>query len=423
MYPDGWGMLKASIMDRLEVCSSDEGNRVVTRTRLAIFTSHPIQYQAPWFRALAEERGLELKVYFSYIPDPKQQGVGFGKAFEWDIPLLDGYGWEVLPQLAPLQRGPKVLKGAVWGIRRALQAFQPDAALILGWHHVSLLQALLACRLSRIPIIMRGELNALRRRAQHKRLAHRLLFSQCTAFLAIGTENAKLYKSAGVNPAKIHTARYFVDNEWFSRQHTRYYPERDLLREAYGIAPDSACFCFIGKLEAKKRVMDFVAAVAVAHLKRKNISALVVGSGEFESAARKEVENGQLPVFFTGFLNQSEISKAYVCADVIVLPSDYGETWGLVVNEAMISGIPAIVSDRVGCAHDLVINGETGFVFKFGDIKQLADHMIRLADESTCQRDMGKRARDYVLQKFSVAAAVENTMRVIRLCGPASALE
>jgi glycosyltransferase involved in cell wall biosynthesis len=89
----------------------------------------------------------------------------------------------------------------------------------------------------------------------------------------------------------------------------------------------------------------------------------------------------------------------------------------------MISGVPAIVSDRVGCAHDLVINDETGFVFKFGDIEQMADRMIRLAEEPARRRDMGKRARDHVLSKFSVAAAVENTMRVIRSYRPTSALE
>lgn len=386
--------------------------------RLAIFTSHPIQYQAPWFRALAKMPGLELKVFFSYIPNADQQGVGFGMAFEWDVPLLEGYHWEAL-QAYKFSGGPRALKGLARGLGKAIRSFRPDVALILGWHHPSLIQAIATCRMLHIPIVLRGESNGLRHRAHYKRVAHRMLFSQCTAFLAIGAGNADLYKSSGVAPDRIVTAAYFVDNDWFLEQDQSHRPSRHTIREAFGIPSKSVCFCFAGKLEPKKRILDFISALRIAGTMRKDISALIVGTGILEDAAKAEAEHAGIPVTFAGFLNQSKISEAYVAADAIVLPSDYGETWGLVINEAMVSGLPALVSDRVGCANDLVIDGQTGLVFPFGDVKALAQHMLNLAANRGRLHEMGARARSHVLAHFSMQEAVEKTIETVALCANA----
>jgi len=385
-----------------------------TPIRLAIFSSHPIQYQAPWFRALARAPGLALRVFFSYIPDAKQQGVGFGKEFEWDIPLLDGYDWEVLPHFSVAERGPPFLRSTVRGITKSIRGFQPDVALILGWHHVSLIQAIVTCRFMGIPIILRGESNSLQSRPIYKRLFHRFLFAQCSSFLAIGSRNSALYENYNVSKDNIHMARYFVDNDRFLSEFNKLYSTRTALRKAWGIRAASICFCFVGKLEPKKRPLDFVAAFRIAYKQNSNIAGLVVGSGELAKAAEADAKADNLPIVFVGFLNQSEIPKAYISADAIVLPSDYGETWGLVINEAMVSGIPALVSDRVGCANDLVLDGQTGLVFPFGDINELARCMLSLADDASFVRDLGLRARSRVLSMYSTTEAVENTMKAVR---------
>jgi glycosyltransferase involved in cell wall biosynthesis len=75
---------------------------------------------------------------------------------------------------------------------------------------------------------------------------------------------------------------------------------------------------------------------------------------------------------FAGFLNQTEISRAYVAADCLALPSDHGETWGLVVNEAMASGLPCVASDACGSAEDLVKAVDPTLVYSLGDINSMA---------------------------------------------------
>ncbi len=124
-----------------------------------------------------------------------------------------------------------------------------------------------------------------------------------------------------------------------------------------------------------------------------------------------------LPVTFAGFLNQTEVAKAYAAADCLVLPSDYGETWGLVVNEAMVCGLPAIVSDRVGCGPDLVSDGVTGMVFPFGDIEALAQCLVRMATDPALRAAMGARARERVAD-YSVERAVAGTLAALAAVAP-----
>src|SRR5262249_7622212 len=133
-----------------------------------------------------------------------------------------------------------------------------------------------------------------------------------------------------------------------------------------------------------------------------------VGSGELLAEAHTLAGELDLPVTFAGFLNQTEISQAYVAADCIVLPSNY-ETWGLVVNEAMASGLPAIVSDRVGCGPDLVEDGRTGFTFPFGDVAALADRLVAAASSPSQLQRLGENAKQRI-QGYSVQNAVQDTV-------------
>ena len=129
---------------------------------------------------------------------------------------------------------------------------------------------------------------------------------------------------------------------------------------------------------------------------------IVVGDGEYRVALEERVRELDLPVSFCGFINQGDIPGYYQAADCLVLASDHGETWGLVVNEAMASGLPAIVSDQVGCAEDLVTSGQTGDVYPFGQTEMLAGKMLAMASDPENAQKMGQNARDFIVQKYNV---------------------
>ena len=384
--------------------------------RIGIVTSHPIQYKIPWYRALTNHPEIDLTVFYAMLPDAVQQGAGFGVAFEWDIPLLEGYRYQVLENVSP---EPSVVRFGgcdTPSIRQIVAEGEYDAFITNGWVVKSCIQALRACRRHGVPCIVRGEANALRRRAWWKRLGHRLLLRQYSAFLYIGQANRDFYLRHGVPVDRTFFAPYCVDNDRFAGAAEQMRESRPSIREQWHIPAEAVTFLFCAKFEPKKRPQDLLAAAArVADRRgaqRNSIHVLMVGDGELRSECERAARASELPVTFTGFLNQTEIVQAYVASDCLVLPSDYGETWGLVVNEAMACGLPAIVSDRVGCHSDLVLPDVTGSVFPFGDCDALARGLARLASSPDGCRGMGASAKAQVTQ-YSVDRLVQGTVEAV----------
>ena len=158
--------------------------------------------------------------------------------------------------------------------------------------------------------------------------------------------------------------------------------------------------------------MDFLTSLQLARQRNPNVRGLVVGSGALKAQAEDYVLRQGLPVTFAGFLNQTKITEAYAAADCLVLTSDFGETWGLVVNEAMACGLPAIVSDRVGSGRDLIEDGVTGYVSRFADTGVLAERMLFVAANSNERTTMGKNARARI-ECYSVDQAVLGTVQAL----------
>ncbi len=269
-----------------------------------------------------------------------------------------------------------------------------DTLWVEGWRFEVFWRAIRAARKLGIRTWMRGDSNDLKMDSMVKRLVKRPLLSrvlgQVDEFLCIGCANRRLYESYGVGRARCHSTPHCVDNDRFSRQAADLRPRRAEVRRQWNVPEDAFCVLFCGKYIPKKRPLDLVEAarqlVASAESLPK-LHLLFVGDGDLKGQIKRgcqlafDAENEALSVryegkrptaSFVGFLNQSTIVEAYVAADVLVLPSDSGETWGLVANEAMSCGTPAIVSDLCGCAEDLVALLDRRLVFRCGAQDDLA---------------------------------------------------
>lgn len=380
-----------------------------------IISTHPIQYQVPWFQFLAKQPTINLKVLYLSFPNAQTQGIGFGIPFEWDIPLLEGYDWQLLEEIYHLPFRFSFLSSLLKNPVQLLQELQPDIVLLTGWQCLPLVQLLFACRQLTIPCLVRGESNGLKPRPPWIRWIHQILLSNFSAYLAIGHANRHFYITNQVPKTKIFHCPYFVDNQRFLDTVSALKSDRQLIRKSFGIPCKATCFLYVGKLEKKKHLLDLIDAFAIAfNQKNDKLYLLVVGSGELLADAQKKVAAQHLPVTFAGFLNQSAMPRAYVAADCLVLPSDYGETWGLVVNEAMACGLPAIVSDRVGCGPDLVLIEETGFIFPFGEISKLSDYLVWLVEHSESCEPMGYRAQSKILTEYSLEVATKGFFSALR---------
>ena len=385
--------------------------------RLGILATHPIQYFAPLYRELAAARDVRLTVYFAHRPSAKEQGIGFGVPFHWDVDLTSGYDHRFLTNVSPrpdLQSYAGCDTPEIAGII-ARERF--DAFLVSGWNTRSYRQAMRACWRQGVPVMVRGDsqltgprnlLKSLLKRAVYPRFVRR--FAAC---LAVGTRSAEYFAHYGAR--RIVSSPHFVDNAAFATQAETLRAERAELRGRWGIAEEAFVPLFAAKFIEKKRPADFVRAVAAAG---GGIHGLMVGDGELRPSAELLAAGLGARIAFAGFLNQSEIVRAFVAADVVVLCSDWRETWGLVVNEAMAAGLPAIVSTDAGCAPDLVLPEETGLQFARGDVPQLTAHLRRLAGDPALVRHMAARASAHVAS-FSAGAAAAGVLAAARLAAPA----
>jgi len=409
--------------------------------RVGILTSHPIQYQAPWFRGLAKQ--TELEVLFAHRQSAAEQGkAGFGVAFDWDVDLLSGYQHRFLKNVSRRPSvnhffgcdTPEIGKIIRWGEApdepvagggraqmrgsgsRGRSPHRFDAFIVCGWNLKCYWQAIRACRRNGIPVFVRGDSQLLTPRSRLKSLSKELIYRwmlrQFDGFLVVGQRNREYLLHYGVPEKKMFFAPHFVDNEWFKGKAERARKLKAETRKEWGAGDQDLVALFVGKFIPKKRPADLLHALVTLNHQPSSINfiAVFVGSGELENELRELAAREKLRVHFAGFKNQTELPALYAGADVLVLPSDGGETWGLVVNEAMACGMPAIVSDAVGCAPDLIEEGKTGFTYCAGDCAALADCLAQIAHMKQNGHDFTDALAEK-MRSYRVEAGVRGTLQ------------
>ncbi|MCC6739672.1 MAG: glycosyltransferase family 4 protein [Planctomycetia bacterium] len=379
---------------------------VCGRVRLGIFATHPIQYFAPVWRILASQPDIDLHVYF-FSDHSVRGGVDpeFGVPVEWDVPVLEGYAHTFLRRDADLSRPRSVSLTGAAGILREERL---DAVLVHGYMHAFERQAVSSARAAGLATLARGEFtdapppggrSSLRSVVRDAVL--RRFYRHIDAFCVIGTPARRHLQRLGVPAERLFHSPYSVDTALFEKQRVAF--PREASRAALGLAPEDFCALLSAKLIPRKAPLLLVEAARL--LARPRLRLVFVGDGEqraaVESAARAAVGDR---FRIAGFVNQRDIGRFYAAADALVLPS-VQDTWGLVVNEAMQFGVPAIVSSAVGCAEDLVTDGETGFVFPAGDAAALASRLASLLDSPGAAARLGMAARRRISAWSSDAAA------------------
>ena len=389
-------------------------SRTAAAHRFAILSTHPIQYHSGWFRGLAAHPDLQIHVYYCHRATPAEQAsAGFGVAFDWDVPLLTGYPHSFLRNVADRPGHGGFAGFDTPEIRNIIRCGQYEAVLINGWHYKSAWQAILTCWQSDVKVMVRGDSHLHTVRSLPLRLAKSLAYPRFIprfdACLAVGQWSRKYFLHYGASPERIFLVPHTVDVDSMGEDANRLRPIRSELRQRWVLDPNATTFLFVGKFTETKRPMDFVRAVREAASQKAEVQGLMVGDGPLRNTCEDFAHTHHVPITFTGFLNQSQIVSTYVAADALVLPSA-GETWGLVVNEAMSCGLTCIVSDRVGCGPDLIEAGRTGAVFQLGDVDGLAALMTGLARDPSQLAFMSTQARRKI-QKHSIPAAVEGVLQ------------
>ena len=377
------------------------------KVRLAYLVSHPIQYQAPLLRRIAQEPDIDLTVFFGSdfsVRDYKDEGFGVG--VKWDVPLLDGYRHEFLPALrdnatvgvaSPLNYG-------IFSRLRGGRSNHGNAAFDVLWVHgyatVNALHGMLAAKALGIPVLLRAESWLKdRERGVAKLAAKRIFFAALKHLVAgvmpIGALNAAYWRHYLGEHFPASPMPYAVDNDYFQRQSQQARAGRAELLAELKLDPSRPVILFASKLQSRKRCGDLLEAY-------KNLSPgdgiepnpylVIVGDGEERAALeRRAAESGFAGIRFCGFRNQSVLPRFFDVASVFVLPSRH-EPWGLIVNEVMNASTAVIVTDDVGSAPDLIENGVNGYIYPAGNVDALEQALHSVLDTPGVAEDMGRRA-------------------------------
>ena len=371
------------------------------KVRLAYVVSHPIQYQAPLLRRIAQEPDIDLTVLFgSSFSVRGYKDEGFGVEVAWDTPLLEGYRSEFLPSLRDTG-GITSTSPISHGIYRRLRtpdgspAF--DALWVHGYSSINALQAILAANALGIPVLLRAESWLADRSRSPLKLFAKSLFLRTlshfiTATLPIGTVNAAYWTHYFGPDFPQFLMPYAVDNAWFAQRAASSAASEPTLRAQLRLEPNRPIILFASKLQTRKHCDHLVQAY-------KNLLGqlpadpylIIVGDGE-ERANLEQQCAGLEGVRFTGFQNQSALPAYFRLASVFVLPSRH-EPWGLIVNESMAAGCPVIVSTDVGSGPDLITNGHEGFIYPVADIPALTTALAQVLTNPETATAMGAAAR------------------------------
>jgi len=378
---------------------------------LIVFETHPIQYHAPVYRHLQQHLDVPVTViYGSDFSIAGYRDKEFGVTFSWDTDLLSGYSSYFLSRV---ENGgpdsPQALTGV--GIPDILDQIGPSVVLLHGYHPHFHRAAFWYSKRRNLPLLLRAETTD---KNQNRTIAKTLLrdtilrwyYRQFTALLPIGQNSQVHYQRLINGQIPMFLAPYCADTAPFALTEE----DRDCLRSETRLElklnQDDLVILFSGKLidvKAPGLLLEGLKQLPLDFHTR--IKVLFLGDGTLKDQLVQIAQTPpQITVQFLGFRNQTALSRYYHAADLLVLPSR-SETWGLVVNEALHHGLPCVVSDRVGCASDLVHPARTGEIFYSGDATQLmkaitrANHLIgKLTVREECRAVVGN---------YSIAAAAQ----------------
>lgn len=341
--------------------------------KLAIITTHPIQYNAPVFRLLHERQRIESQAFYTWGAAVLQDKYdpGFDRTIVWDLPLLEGYN-HVFANNVSTEPGSHHFNGIDNpGLIQAIEAYAPDAVLVFGWSFKSHLKIIRHFK-GKVKVLFRGDSTLLDEDGNFsvKQLVRpfflRWVYRFVDVALYAGSANKAYFLQYGLRNEQLVFAPHAVENDRFAKEVVPY--------PLAGIPSKAIVFLFAGKFIPKKDPLLLLEAFI--SLDDPDAYLVMVGNGVLEPTMMERIT--VLPrglrerIHFVPFQNQSVMPAVYQLADVFVLPSQGpGETWGLAVNEAMACGKAVIVSDKCGCSADLVKPGMNGYSFGSGNRDEL----------------------------------------------------
>jgi glycosyltransferase involved in cell wall biosynthesis len=349
------------------------GNSMPNKSRVLLVHNIMAPYRFPLFRALADEPGVDLTVWFMSRSARNRR---WAKAGNGDL----GFRYAVLPgfQLSYFARDLfTYVFNYTFPWRYLSEHF--DVLISAGWLDFAAQAGWSLSKMSRRRFILWSESTAFEPSWRRSLAAPwvRTVVQHSDACVSVGSRSRQYLRMLGARESNIFTAFSTVDVAHFQRVSYAARMNRDHRKQALGIRRRRVIL-YCGQFIERKGLRTLVNAYAAIKSEFEDVSLVLVGYGPLQQSLERLIAARALEdVHFLNHVELSEMPELYAIADLFVLASRE-ETWGLVVNEAMASGLPVIVTDGVGCAPDLVVEGANGYVVAVGDSNAIAARCLDL---------------------------------------------
>ena len=373
--------------------------------RLFVVNNIPAPYFDPLFERIGRENGWSLTVCYTST---------------WN----EQAGWVEKP-IATTTYRTVILDRAGRGLLAGARLFgelarnRPDFLIIYGYTLVPQIIAILWSMVTGSRYALIGDANIhTDKPAGWKRGLRRWWIrqtvKQAAAIIAIGTANRLFWNKYGARPDQLFEAPYAVDNEHFERAVEVARVDVDELRRSLRI-PSGVVFLFVGRLIPRKNVDLIIRAIRATT--SRDVALVIVGDGN-ERKRLESLAEGDPRIAFAGAVSQTSLPGYYSMADCLVLPAS-GEPWGLVVNEAMASGLAVIVHRDCGVAVDLV-SARNGVVLETFDVSELQRALETVSNDPVKLNIMKRKSLERI-SKSSIERAAAAIIKAVKTVMPAEA--
>jgi len=370
--------------------------------KLAIVSSHPIQYNAPLFALLAKEEKINLKVFYTWGIDSikEKYDPDFKQVIQWDIPLLEGYHYQFLKNTSK-EPGSHHFKGIINpDLNQEIEKWGADIVWVWGWAFDSHLKVLRYFK-GKKEVWFRGDSTLLDEPLSFsvKKILRRVfltwVYRHVDKAFYVGTHNKAYFVKHGLKEKQLVYAPHAIDNDRFADPTGEYAKKAREIRTKLGVSENKKLLLFVGKFEPNKNLLELVKAI-----NNTDLSLLLVGNGPQEEILKEiAAEN----IFFMPFQNQSMMPVVYRVGDALIMNSK-SETWGLAMNEALASGIPVLATEKCGGAIDLIDSTNGIIINQFSTIEHLS---IWLNDFQKVKNTFCKMIKVHTYQTICVSVISE----------------
>ena len=373
--------------------------------KLAIITSHPIQYNAPLFALLAKEDKIDLKVFYTWGVDSikEKYDPDFQQVIQWDIPLLEGYQYQFLENTSK-NPGSNHFKGIINpNLNQEIEKWGADIVWLWGWAFDSHLKALRYFK-GKKEVWFRGDSTLLDepKGFNLKKILRRVFLTWVYRYIDkafyVGTHNKAYFVKHGLKETQLVYAPHAIDNDRFADPTGEYSKKAKEIRTKLGVSENKKLLLFVGKFEPNKNLISLVKL-----LNDKEINLLLVGNGPQEKEL-KEIASRN--IYFLPFQNQTMLPIIYQMGDALILYSK-SETWGLVLNEALACGIPIIATKSCGAAADLT-KSKNGLLLDENFSENHLDLILKFIKREKCHFNFHQFKRAFSYE--SIICAVKSNI-------------